>query len=562
MGNIFYDIGLIIIVATFLAYLAGMTRQPLVLAYIIGGIIIGPVGFRLISNTNVIMTLAEIGIAFFLFIVGLEMNITKLRRLGKPILLAGLGQIIITFIAGYLVSALFFDKSTAVIISLALTFSSTMIVVKLLSDKREIDTLHGRIIIGILLIQDIVAIFALSFLQSGGLTSFLVASSLVKGILLISVTFFVAIFVIPWLFKFAAKSQELLFISAVAWLFIISIFSSFLGFSFAIGAFIAGISLAQLDYSFEIVSKVRSLRDFFSIIFFVALGMMIIPSIPQNAFTPLVILTIFVVIGNPLIVLVIMGLLGFSKKPAFLTGMGIGQASEFSLILATQAFVIGRISQSALSVVAIITAITLVATSYLIKYDSQIYSKLSRLLSVFEFRKKETYKLAHSVEDHFDAVLFGCDRIGYSILSTFRKLKYKFLVVDFNPEVIHELAGRGISCIYGDFDDAEIMHKINLKKLKLFISTIPDFKANARLIRNVRNTNKSSVIFVTAVTINEALELYEKGADYVIMPHFLGGEHTAYMIEHLKEKGLLETRKRHIEELKNRKLLKQEHPGR
>ncbi len=562
MQSIFYDIGLIIIVATFLAYLAGLIRQPLVLAYLAGGILIGPLGFKLISNTGVITTLAEIGIAFFLFIVGLEMNISKLKRLGRPILLAAICQIAITFLAGYLVSRLFFDLPTAMIISLALTFSSTMIVVKLLSDKREIDTLHGRIIIGILIVQDVVAIFALSFLQSGNISSMFVVSSIVKGILLFSITFFVGIFIVPFLFRFAARSQELLFISAVAWLFIVSMFASFLGFSFAIGAFLAGISLAQLDYSFEVVSKVKSLRDFFSIIFFVALGMMIVPSIPQNAAAPIILLSAFVIIGNPLIVMVIMGLLGFSKKPSFLTGIGIGQASEFSLILATQAFVIGKISQGSLSVVAIITAITLVVTSYLIKYDHWIYEKLSGALSIFEFRKKEIYKLAHSAEDHFDAVLLGCDRIGYSILNTFRKLKYKFLVVDFNPEVINDLAGKQISCIYGDFEDAEIMNKIDLKKPKIFISTIPDFSANVRLLKKVRGANRTALVFLTAVTISEALELYEKGADYVIMPHFLGGEHASYIIEHLREKGLLETKKRHIEELKNRKLLKQEHPRR
>jgi len=562
MQNIFYDIGLIIIIATFLAYFAGLIRQPLVLAYLIAGIIIGPVGFRLISNSDVIMTLAEIGIAFFLFIVGLEMNLSKLKKLGKTIILAGIGQIVVTFIFGYYVSLLFFDASTSFIIALALTFSSTMIVVKLLSDKREIDTLHGRIIIGILLIQDVVAIFILSFLQTGNLTPFFIGASIVKGILLFSVAFFISVFIIPYLFRFAARSQELLFISSVAWLFIVSMFAYFLGFSFAIGAFIAGISLAQLDYSFEIASKVRSLRDFFSIIFFVSLGMMIIPVVPSTLAIPIAILTLFVIIGNPLIVIVVMGLLGFSKKPSFLTGLGIGQASEFSLIIATQAFIIGKIGQSALSTVAIITAATLIATSYLIKYNKQIYALLSRPLSIFEFRTKKIYELAHFAEDHFDAVLFGCDRIGYSILRTLDKLRYKFLVVDFNPEVINDLANKKISCIYGDFDDIEILNKINLKKPKMFISTIPDYKGNVRLIRNVRRANKNAVVFVTAATINEALELYGKGADYVIMPHFLGGEHASYIIEHLKEKGIIKTKSQHIEELRNRKLLKQEHPKR
>ena len=562
MQNIFFDIGLIIIVATFLAYIAGLIKQPLVLAYLIGGIIIGPLGLKLINNSDLIMTLAEIGIAFFLFIVGLEMNLSKMRNLGKPILLAGIGQIIFTFVLGFLVARLMFDSTTAIIVSLALTFSSTMLVVKLLSDKGEIDTLHGRIAIGILIIQDVVAIFALSFLQSGNLSAYFAIASIVKGILLFSATFFVSMFVIPPLFRIAAKSQEILFISSVAWLFIVSMFAHYLGFSIAIGAFLAGISLAQLDYRFEIFSKVKSLRDFFSIIFFVSLGMMIMPSIPANGAIPIVLLSVFVIVGNPLIVMLIMGLLGFSKKPGFLTGIGIGQASEFSLIIATQAFIIGRISQNALSVVALITAITFVVSSYLIKYDRQIYKGIAGMLSLFEFRKKEIYTLSNAPKDHFDAILFGCDRIGYSILSTLRKLKYRFVVVDFNPDIIKSLSAQKINCVYGDFDDVETEHRIDIGKPKLFVSTIPDFTASMKLLRNVRAANKRAVIFVTATTINDALELYEKGADYVIMPHFLGGEHASYIIENLREKGLLHTRARHIQELKNRKLLRHEHPRR
>jgi len=215
-----------------------------------------------------------------------------------------------------------------------------------------------------------------------------------------------------------------------------------------------------------------------------------------------------------------------------------------------------------LSIVALITAITLVATSYIIKYDDLLYSKFSKILSVLEFRKKKIYELAHKVENHFDAVLFGCDRIGYSIIQTFAKLKYKFLVVDFNPEIIQELASKGISCLYGDFEDFEIIGKIDMKKPRIFISTIPDFRGNVRLIRNVRRMNKNAAIFVTATTINEALELYEKGADYVIMPHFLGGEHTSYILENLKRENISQRREKHIEELKKRKLLKQEHPAR
>ncbi len=562
MDNIFYDIGLVIIVATFIAYFARFLKQPLILAYLLGGIAIGPVGFKLISNADVITTLAEIGIAFFLFIVGLEMNLGNLKKLGKPIMFAGVGQVVFTLIISYFICLFFFSPLVSLIIAFAITSSSTMVVVKLLSDKGELETLHGRIAVGILLVQDIAAILALSFLQTNGVTSLLIVSSLTKGILLLSTTLFASFFIIPYIFKLAARSQELLFASTVAWLFLVSIFANLLGFGIAIGAFVAGVTLAQLDYRLEIISRVKPIRDFFTIIFFVSLGMIIVPSLPSAAFAPIVLLTLFVIFGNPLVVVIIMGLIGFGKKVSFLTGISIGQASEFSLIFATQAFIVGMLDQNSLSIVTIITAITLVTTTYFIKYSKEIYARLDKPLSIFEIRKKKIYELSHKPEDHFDAVLFGCDRVGYSILKTFKKLKYKFLVVDFNPEVIHDLASQRINCLYGDFDDPEIIKNINLKRPKLFISTIPDHRANIRLITKVREASKKAIIFVTATSINEALELYNKGADYVIMPHFLGGEHASYIVENLREKGIIKTKVKHIEDLKNRKSLKQEHSKR
>ena len=564
MANYLVDIGLIIIVATVVAYLLRILKQPPVLAYLLSGVLIGPIGFKLITNYDAIYTLAEIGIAFFLFIVGLEMRIDKLKNLGKTIFLIGIGQIVITFIFGYLIASLFFSSSASFIISLALTFSSTMVVMKLLSDKNQIDTLHGRLIIGILLVQDVIAIFAIALLQSfGNFSAAIIAASLIKVVLLICVSFFASIFIIPKLFSFAAKSQEILFMSAISWCLLIALFSNFLQLSFAIGAFIAGITLAQLQYSHDISAKVKPLRDFFSVIFFVSLGMVMVTSFEGVQLIPVAILTLFVIIGNPLIVMIVMGLLGYSKKPSFLTGIGIGQASEFSLILAMQAMIFGIISQQVLSVIAIITATTLLITAYFIKYDGQIYNRLSRILSVFEFRKhKIDSRYREGQRDHYDAVLFGCDRIGFSILNELQRMKYRFVVVDYNPEIISRIAHRNIAAFYDDFSDPEIFERLSITKAKLFISTIPDFDANLRMIKKVKEKNSKAVVFATAVAVNDALELYKAGADYVIMPHFLGGEHTAEMINKLTPHNILKLKEKHIEELFSRKELKHEHPKR
>lgn len=561
-NNIFVDIGIIIVIATILAYIARLFRQPLVLAYLVAGVLIGPLGFGLITNKETITILSEMGIALLLFLVGLEMNFKKIKTFGGPVLIAGLGQIIITFIFGYLIAMQFFSGIAVFYIAAAMVFSSTMIVIKLLSDKHELDTLHGRLILGILLIQDLVAVFLLAMLNMEKITPALLVSPLIKGVLLVSATFFIALFILPSVFKIAARSQELLFISALSWCFAISLLAHYLHFSVVIGAFIAGISLAPMHYNVEIVGKIRPLRDFFVTLFFVALGMQMVALSSANYLIPIIVLSLFVLFGSTVLVMIILGLSGFKRRNSFLTGIGIAQTSEFSLILVMQGLILGHITSEIVSVVAIITAVTITITAYFIKYDSEIYKKLSKYLKIFEFGKKTTHYLEYIPEEDvkFDAALFGCDRIGYNILKKFGEQKYSFIVVDFNPEVINNLRWRKINCIYGDYGDHEIVERLPLKDLKLTISTIPELEDNLFMIKKIRDVNKKAIIIVTSHNIDEALELYEKGADYVIMPHFLGGEYVSQMIEKLNTEKILKAKFEHIEELKKRKQMRHEHP--
>ena len=269
MENLFFDIGVVIIIATVFAYIAKSLKQPLIPAYILTGVILGPV-LGLITNTDVITTLSEIGIAFLLFIVGLEMDIRKLKHVGMVASLGGIIQIVSVFTIAFIAALLLgFIVLESVYLALVIAFSSTMVVIKLLSDKKEIDTLHGKIIVGILLLQDIVAIMVLSVLATLSEFSFIVLSlSILKGLIALLIALAIGKYIFPKLFTFAAKSQELLFISAVSVSLLYSIFFNYLGFSIAIGAFVAGVSLANLPYNIEIIGKLRSLRDFFSVIFF------------------------------------------------------------------------------------------------------------------------------------------------------------------------------------------------------------------------------------------------------------------------------------------------------
>jgi Kef-type K+ transport system membrane component KefB len=551
MNSLLIDIGIVIVVATVFAYFARFLKQPLILAYLVAGIVIGPVGLGLITNYENIAVLSELGIAFMLFIVGLELDIKKLRHLGFVAFAAGIGQIVFTFTAGYLIALIFFSRIVSTYIALALTFSSTIIVVKIYSDKNELGTLHGRISLGILLAQDFIAIIALALLSGMGNGAAVNPASfaVLKGMSLFVVAL-IAGFVLKYVFKPVARSQELLFMSAVAWCFALVYLSARFEFSIAIGAFLAGISLASLPYNIEIIGKTRSLRDFFAVIFFVALGMQIVFSNISNIFMIAILFSAFVMIGNPLIVMTILSLLGYKSRTSFLSAISIAQISEFSLILVALGFNAGILSQEVVSLIAIVALVTFTISTYMITYDSKLYEWLAPVARLFE--RKNGHKLEYIPIKKYDAVLFGCDRMGGAVLKTLNQLKYKALVVDYNPEIIRECIAGKQPAIYGDMGDLEILQRIPLRSIKLIVSTIPDVDDNKMIIRRTKQVNKNIIIFATAGHADDALELYEAGADYVILPRFLSGERVSMLIEEVKGNfnKIFKYKLNHIGELK------------
>jgi Kef-type K+ transport system membrane component KefB len=561
-GDIFVQIGLVTIIAALAAFVLRLIKQPQILAYVIVGVLITPV-FKIVTNTSIIESMSTIGIAFLLFIVGIEMDLKKLKSVALVSTFGGIIQIIIVGILGYLVATLLgFLSLEAAYIGMMLAFSSTMVVMKLLSDKRELSTLHGRLVVGILLLQDIVAIFALSILTSiNGFEISLFGVALIKFLSVFALAYLCSKFIFPKYFAFAAKNQELLLISSVGVCFLFSLAFHFLGFSIAIGAFIAGIALGNLAYSYEIIGRIKSLRDFFALLFFVSLGMALSPGVIVDLWLPLIILLFFVMFLKPFIIMAIISLFKYTKKPAFLTSLSLAQIGEFSLIIAAQGLFLGHLSQELFSLTVILTIISITVTSYLIKYDRWLYKISEKPLKMFDvFTTEGLEYLPSDVEPKI--ILCGHNRIGYSILKKLKKVKKKVLVVDYNPEIINMMVEKGFHCIYGNVTDEEIIHKMNLGHITMFISTVPDIQDNLFLIRKIRDVNKKVKIFVTANEIDDALRLYNRGADYVVLPHFLGGEHVGNIIEmHRKRKLDLKTEKEdHIQHLKDRKDVGHEHP--
>ena len=561
-GNIFLELGIVIILAAIAAYVLRLIRQPQILAYVIVGVLITPV-FQLITDTSIIEAMSVVGIAFLLFIVGLEMDIKSLKNVTLVSSLGGLIQVLLIFVVGYFASLLLgFLSLEAAYIGLMIAFSSTMVVMKLLSDRRELNTLHGKITVGILLTQDVVAIFALSVLTSiNGFEFSLLGIAFLKFISLFAVAYLASRFLFPRIFRFAAKNHELLLISSLAICFLFSLAFSYLGFSIAIGAFIAGIALGNLDYNLEIIGRVKSLKDFFSLMFFVSLGMGLSLAVIKEMWVPLIVILAIVVLIKPFIIMTICSLFKYTKKPSFFTANGLAQVGEFSLIIAAEGLLLGHLSQELFSLTVIITLVSITLTSYSIQHRHFLYKVLAKPLSIFDkFTTEGLEYLPNEVKPRI--ILCGHNRIGYSILQNLGKAKKKILVVDYNPEIIAKLVKKGFHCIYGEVADDEVIDRMNLGKVTMLISTVPEIRDNIILIRKVRAVNRKAKIIVTASEIDEALRLYKEGADYVILPHFLGGEHVANLIDkvRIKKVNLHNKRQAHIKHLEDRKDVGHEHP--
>ncbi|MEK6950550.1 MAG: cation:proton antiporter [Nanoarchaeota archaeon] len=563
-SEIFLQLGLVVSIAAGVAFILRLLKQPQILAYVLAGILITPV-FGLLTDISLIQSMSILGIAFLLFLVGLEMDLKALKSVAHVSMVGGLIQIALLFVTGYLVALLLnYLPLQAAYVGLMIAFSSTMVVMKLLSDKRELNTLHGRLGVCILLLEDIIAIFAISLLSSIDQFSLtLLGLALLKFISIFIVAFLLSKYLFPLLFRYAAKHQELLLILSLAVCFLFGLGFYKLGFSIAIGAFVAGIALGNLEYNLEIISKVKSLRDFFALLFFVSLGMGLSFSALKGVGVTLAVLLAVILLIKPFITMTVCSLFKYTKKPSFLTALSLAQIGEFSLIIAAQGLALGHISSALFSTIVVVTLISITFTSYFIKYEHWFYRLFQKPLKIFDFFTTEGLEYLPS-EVRPRIILCGYNRIGYSILRSLQHVKNKVLVVDYNPEIIAQLVKEGYHCLYGDVADEEIMERMNLPQVQMLISTVPELADNQLLIKRVQQAkaNKRAKIIVTAADIDDALKLYHYGADYVILPHFLGGEHVSQLINEVHDgrRTLHEEKKKHIFHLHERKGIGHRHP--
>jgi Kef-type K+ transport system membrane component KefB len=558
MGNIFLDLTLVICLASVLSLIFKVFKQPEILAYILTGIIIASFHFLNTSNQNFLQALSELGITLLLFMVGLEIRISELFSIGKPLVIASLGQIVFTFLGGFLISGIFgFDFLNSFYISTALTFSSTIIVVKLLSDQRELHSLHAKFSLGILLVQDIVAIILLMFLSGFGVQFFNTGAVLtfftivLKGALLIGIIWGLSRYIFPKILEPIAKSSETLFLVSLAWVFGLAavVSSKYIGFSIEIGGFLAGVALANSLVNYQIIAKAKTLRDFFIVIFFVLLGAQMAFADLPKIILPAIILSLFVLIGKPIIVMIFMSILGFRKRTSFLTGVSLSQVSEFSLILVFLGYKLKQINQDTVSLITLTGLITFAVSTYLIVHWKSLYRSFSGKIGFMERKNIKKYDIINS--DRFDnldnhVVLVGGDQMGQSIVEALEDRNMEVVVVDFDPAIVKSMENKKVHRLFGDISDLDIQERAKIDSAKLVISTIPDLEDNLLLLKELRHENRKAKIVVMALDSRDAKILYKEGADYVILPYLAGGRQIAEIIldesedkiEKLKQKDL------------------------
>ena len=523
----FLEFALILALGAVLGTIGLLLRQPLIVMFIALGILVGPAGLDIVKSKDYIHLLAELGIAVLLFIVGLKLDLRIIRSVGKIALLTGIGQVVFTSLIGYFIGiALGFTPLHSFYIAVALTFSSTIIIVKLLSDKKEIDSLHGQIAIGFLIVQDIVVILVMIVLssiqaESGSSLTGDIIQTFVSGIILLVFTLVVMRFLLPKLSSFLARSQELLTLFAIAWAVTLTSAGELMGFSGEVGAFLAGISLASSDYKNVISGRLVSLRDFLLLFFFVNLGANLDLAVIGSQIIPALIFSLFVLIGNPIIVQVIMGAMGYRKRTGFLAGLTVAQISEFSLVFAGLGLTVGHINEEVVGLITLVGLITIGLSTYLILYSHRIYEFIAPALSIFE--RKQPYRENDEVlkkSGQYDVIIMGLGRFGKRLAESLdAHPSIHYLAIDFDPGVVKEWQVKQKNIVYGDMEDPDLLEQLPFQGSKVIISTVKDYELSAQLMKILHDNDYEGKVYLTSQNDQEAQELTKLAPTEVLRPH-------------------------------------------
>jgi Kef-type K+ transport system membrane component KefB len=551
-GNMISSVGIAILAATIMAYIGHLLKQPLLLAYIAAGIIIGPsIGLGLVKDINDIETISHFGLILLLFLIGLEIDIKKLKESGKSLIISGSSQFLITAVIGvgfFLLLGYTFGggKYDLLYLAACCSLSSTAIVVKLLYGKFELDTLAGRITLGILVFQDIWAIVLLGIqpnLANPDIIQILLSFG--KGILLVVLSMLISKYILPRLFKSIAKVPELVLISSLGWCFLVCWAAAFFNLSLEMGALIAGVAISTFPYNLDVIAKVVNIRDFFVTLFFVSLGMQI-PNPLDNPSILIIagIVSAFLIGSRYLSIFPVLYSLKNGLRVSLLTSINLSQISEFSLVIASLGVAAEHITRDTMTVIIFVFVITSILSTYMIKYNDSIQKALASLLQKLRLKDIQSAEQEDKITVGKEIALLGFFRTASSLVqelisieqknSTALRIKDRLIVVDFNPEIHESLQSMGIKIVYGDISHLDTLHHAGIQDVKIVISTIPDTilvgTDNLKIIKHIKEICPLAKIIVTAESIERALKMYAEGADYVFIPRILAAKNLTEMI--------------------------------
>jgi Kef-type K+ transport system membrane component KefB len=544
MHGLLSEIGIAILAATLLGFVFQLLRQPVILGYLLAGAVIGPeIGLRLVVDPSNIQVISEIGLILLLFIIGLELNPAKMLSSGRQLVYSGVGQFIFCVLIGF-GFFLLWDKGIqssnidALYLAIFCALSSTAIVVKLLYDKFELDTLPGRITLGILIFQDIWAILVLALQPHFTNPKLhLVVLALGKSVFLLSVGFVLSKYLLKWVFEKISKTPEMVVAMSIAWCVVMAGIGAWIGLSMEMGALIAGVSISSFPYGVHVIAKVLPLRDFFLTLFFLSIGMKI-PVPDAVILSTAIIIVLFVIVSRFLTIYPILALSGSGRRTSFIVSLNLSQISEFSLVIATLGITYGHIEQRLVIIIIYAMAMTSVLASYLIKSNHEIFLFFNRLMERLGCASKTQMDEGSGADEHYPIVLLGFHRgasaFVQSMTETDPGLVKKIMVVDFNLEVLKELNDRGIKGMFGDISSMDTLEHIHIKQADLILSTIPDMllkgTTNQSIVRTCRALAPQAVIVATADSAEQIEKLKNAGANEVLLPYSLIGERLAKFV--------------------------------
>ena len=513
----FLEIGAILGLALVGGLLAKFLKQPIIVSYIVVGVVGGPAVLGILSGEGDIKLLAKLGIAMLLFLVGLKLDVHLIRQIGPVALLTGFGQVVLTAGGGYLAAiALGWSGVDAIYIALALTFSSTIIVIKMLGDRREIDQLHGRIAVGVLIVQDILVVIAMLAIVTVGqpgesMLLIDIAWTLGGGLLFLLAVGALARYVLPRLLDWMARSQELTLVFGVSWAVALAAASAWLGLSMEIGAFVAGVALASTPYRESLGARLVNLRDIMVLFFFIELGSSLTLDGAVSQLVPALILTVCVLVGKPVIVLLVMGLQGYRARVSFRTGLVLAQISEFSLILIALALSVGQVDNDVVSLVTLVAIFTITISAYFISYQQHILKAFDPLLRRIDGDR--TLRAEVSKESHpYDAIVIGVGRLGSDIVKGLRDEGAELLVVDQDPRALKSIDRFDVDTLFGDASDPDFLKVLPIHETQTVVCAAPDRATNLVVLETIQRLGFTGNVCLTALdrATADTFESYEQ----------------------------------------------------